>query len=121
MILVVDDDKVLTQLMKGLLVKEGYDVITVHDGETAFEKVKDPSCQCMLLDIHLPGINGVEILMLMATDKIEVPVIVIAGNPDYDEAEMKEFPNVRKLFHKPLYPEELLETVRDIALPPHEA
>jgi two-component system response regulator YesN len=67
----------------------------------------------MLLDIRMPGINGAELLMLMAAEGVKVPVIVMAGFPDFDEEEMKQFPNVKKFFHKPLYPEEVLSAVRE--------
>jgi DNA-binding NtrC family response regulator len=115
MILVVDDDKVLTQLLRSLLEAEGYEVRVAHDGETAYKELKDPKCKGMLLDIRMPGINGAELLMLMAAEQIEVPVIVMAGFPDFDEAEMKQFPNVKRLFHKPLYPEDVLAAVKEHA------
>lgn len=115
MILVVDDDKVLTQLLKGLLEDAGYEVRTAYDGESAYQHLRDPKCRGMLLDIRMPGINGAELLMLMAAENIPVPVIVMAGFPDFDEEEMKQFPNVRKFFHKPLYPEEILAAVKQFA------
>ena len=115
MILVVDDNKVLTQLLKTYLEKADYEVRTAHDGESAYSELKDPKCKAMLLDIRMPGINGAELLMLMAAEGIKVPVIVMAGFPDFDEEEMKQFPNVKKLFHKPLYPEEVLAAVQEIA------
>jgi len=39
----------------------------------------------------------------------------MAGFPDFDEEEMKQFPNVKKMFHKPLYPEDVLAAVREYA------
>jgi DNA-binding response OmpR family regulator len=115
MILVVDDDKVLTQLLRTLLEGQGYEVCVAHDGENAYEHLKNPKCKGMLLDIRMPGINGAELLMLMAAEGIQVPVIVMAGFPDFDEEEMKQFPNVKRLFHKPLYPEEVLAAVKEHA------
>lgn len=115
MILVVDDDKVLTQLLKTLLEDAGYEVRLAYDGETAYQHLKEPKCRGMLLDIRMPGVNGAELLMLMAADNIRVPVIVISGFPDFDEEEMKQFPNVKKFFHKPLYPEDVLAAVREFA------
>jgi two-component system, OmpR family, alkaline phosphatase synthesis response regulator PhoP len=115
MILVVDDDKILTQLLKQLLESAGYEVLIAYDGETAYKQMKNPKCKGMLLDIRMPGINGAELLMLMAAEKIKVPVIVMAGFPDFDEEEMKQFPNVKKFFHKPLYPEDVLASVKEIA------
>ena len=115
MILVVDDDKVLVQLLKRLLEDEGYEVETAGNGEEAYAHLRDPRCKAMLLDIRMPGINGAELLILMSADKIKVPVLVMAGFPDFDEEEMRQFPNVKRLFHKPLYPDEVLKAVREIA------
>ena len=115
MILVVDDDKVLTQLLRTLLEDAGYEVRVAHDGETAYAHLRDSKCRGMLLDIRMPGLNGAELLMLMAAEGINTPVIVMAGFPDFDEEEMKQFPNVRKFFHKPLYPEDVLAAVREYA------
>jgi DNA-binding response OmpR family regulator len=115
-ILVVDDDKVLTQLLQRLLEDEGYEVRVAYDGESAYNHLRDPKCKGMLLDIRMPGINGAELLMLMAAEQIQVPVIVMAGFPDFDEDEMKQFPNVKRLFHKPLYPDEVLAAVKQIAV-----
>jgi DNA-binding NtrC family response regulator len=115
MIVVADDDKVLTQLLTTMLEEAGYEVRVSYDGETAYQYLKDPKCKAMLLDIRMPGINGAELLMLMAAENIKVPVIVMAGFPDFDEEEMKQFPNVKKFFHKPLYPEEVLSAVKEFA------
>ncbi len=109
MILVVDDDKILTQLLKTLLEDAGYEVRTAYNGEEAYQHLRDPKCKGMLLDIRMPGVNGAELLMLMAAEGITVPVIVMAGFPDFDEEE----PNVKKLLHKPLYPEDVLAAIRE--------
>jgi DNA-binding NtrC family response regulator len=116
MILVVDDDKVITRLLRNSLEDAGYEVRVANDGEEAYQHLKDPKCKCMLLDMRMPGINGAELLMLMSADNIRVPVIVMSANPDFSEQEMKEFGNVKKLFHKPFYTEEMLEAVKQIAV-----
>lgn len=115
MILVADDDKVLTQLLRTLLEDAGYGVEVVYDGEHAYEHLKKPGCKGAIIDIRMPGLNGAELLMLMAAERIAVPVIVVAGFPDFDEEEMKQFPNVKRFFLKPLYPEEVLAAVKEIA------
>lgn len=115
MILVADDDKVMTQLLRTLLEEAGYEVEVVHDGEHAYDHLKNPACRGAILDIRMPGLNGAELLMLMAAEHINVPVIVVAGFPDFDEEEMRQFPNVKKFFLKPLYPEEVLGAVKEIA------
>ena len=115
MFLVADDDKVMNQLLRTLLEDEGYQVESVYDGQQAYERLKKGDCQGAILDIRMPGVNGAELLMLMSTEGIDVPVIVVSGFPDFDEDEMKQFPNVKRFFHKPLYPEEVLEAVKEHA------
>jgi two-component system response regulator CpxR len=115
MILVVDDDKVMTGLLRNLLEEEGYKVNVANSGEEAYRHLRDPDCKAMLLDMKMPGINGAELLMLMGAEDIKIPVIVMAAFPDFDEEEMKEFPNVKRLFQKPFYPEDMLGAVREVA------
>ena len=121
MILVVDDDKELTQLVRELLEAEGYEVRTVNNGAEAYLALRDPKCKGILLDFHMPGINGAELLLLMASEGIATPVIVMTGDPGFDEAEMKQFANVRKLLRKPFYPEDLIFAVRALFEQPSSA
>ena len=117
MILVVDDDKVLTRLLRKMLEEADFEVVVANNGEGAYKHIKDSRCRCMLLDMRMPGINGAELLMLMTAEDIQVPVIVMAAFPDYEEEELKQFPNVKRLFHKPFYPEEMLAAIHDIVGP----
>jgi DNA-binding response OmpR family regulator len=113
MILVVDDDHTIVKLVRELLEHEGFEVASAYNGEGAYAHLKDPKCRGVLLDMMMPGINGAELLMLMEAEKIRVPVIVMAGSPDFDEEELKNFSNVKRLLHKPFYPEDLLAAVRE--------
>jgi two-component system, OmpR family, response regulator len=113
MILVVDDDHTIVHLVSEILKREGYEVRAAHNGEDAYRYLKDPQCKGMLLDMLMPGINGAALLMLMAAEGVQLPVIVMAGSPDFDEDELKQFANVRKLVRKPFYAEDLLQAVRD--------
>ncbi len=116
MILVVDDDQKIVKLLRRVLELEGYMVETAANGGEAYGLVKSPDCKCMILDINMPGINGIELLLLMQTEGITVPTIVMAGFKGYDEAEMKEFSSVVRFLPKPFEMEALLEAVREHAL-----
>lgn len=116
MILVVDDDKVLVRSLSRLIEKSGYTVKTASNGLEAYEIVKQPSCKCMLLDINMPKLNGVELLMLMQADGVNVPTIVMAGFDDFDADEMKEFESVVAYMHKPFDAEAVLEEIKKYVL-----
>lgn len=116
MILVVDDDKSLSQLVRRLLEDAGYSVENAHDGQSAYAILQQRTdCQCMILDMHMPNINGAELLMLLAADGMEVPVLVMAAFEDFESEEINNFPNVKGFFPKPFYPEALLEKVQKLA------
>jgi DNA-binding response OmpR family regulator len=118
MVLVADDDPMLSEVLRAWLEREGYPVEVCHDGEKAYERVRDPRCRCLVLDIQMPRLNGAELLMLMQGENLRVPVIVVAGFPDFEEKEMKNFRNVVKFFPKPFDMRALLEEVRKHAGPP---
>lgn len=115
MILVVDDDVGIVTLLRTALEVEGYQVVTASDGVEAYQVLKSPRCRCMVLDIRMPRINGVELLMLMQADGLKVPTIVMAGFNDFQEDEMKEFTNVVKFLHKPFDLEALIAAIRQHA------
>jgi len=116
MILVVDDDVSLANLMRITLENHGYDVSVAHDGESAYKFLRNTSIRCILLDINMPSINGAELLMLMNAEGIKIPVIIMAGFPDFEEEEMKEFGNVKRLFHKPFDTKDVIAAVDEHAL-----
>jgi len=61
-ILVVDDEVWACDPIKRFLEKKGYDVTVAHSGEDALEKVKNEKPDLMLLDIRMPGMDGMEAL-----------------------------------------------------------
>jgi DNA-binding NtrC family response regulator len=119
MILVVDDNKDLARMLQLALEQEGYRVETAADGALAYSHVKAPDCKAMLLDVHMPHINGVELLLLMQAEGIHVPTILMAGFDDFDEKEMKQFANVVKFMKKPFAVDEMVHAIRRYARPPH--
>lgn len=112
MIVVVGDDADLTDLLREFLEGEGYEVCPARDGAQAYALAREPRCKGMLLDWHMPGINAPELLLLFAAEGVQVPVLLMTSDPDFEESEMKQFANVRRLLHKPLVPEDLTEAVR---------
>ncbi|AIM25172.1 response regulator YycF [Melissococcus plutonius] len=60
-ILVVDDEKPISEIVKYNLVKEGYEVYTAFDGEEALEKVTEVEPDLVLLDLMLPKMDGLEV------------------------------------------------------------
>jgi DNA-binding response OmpR family regulator len=80
-ILIVDDELAVRELLEGFLTEEGYDVVMAADGEEAIELAARENPQVILLDIDMPGIDGIEVCKrLKAKDKTRfIPVIIATG------------------------------------------
>jgi len=59
-ILIIDDDQTVCDGIKSILEKEGYEVDTSLSGESGIEKVKTADYELIYLDIHMPGLSGLE-------------------------------------------------------------
>ncbi|MGZ7100187.1 MAG: response regulator, partial [Candidatus Angelobacter sp.] len=57
-VLVVDDERDIRESLRGVLEDEGYKVLLAESGEACVEQLKKRSCEVVLLDIWLPGIDG---------------------------------------------------------------
>ncbi|MBU2567880.1 MAG: response regulator [Elusimicrobia bacterium] len=77
-VLVVDDEKNVRESLEEALT-DSYCVMAAASGETAIETVKDNRVDLVLLDLKLPGINGLQTLMGIKRIKDVLPVIIISG------------------------------------------
>ncbi|MCR4288755.1 MAG: response regulator [Candidatus Scalindua sp.] len=78
-ILVVDDEVKACELLKRFLEMKGYDVIVANNGEDAIEKVKNEKPDAMLLDIRMPGIEGIEVLKRIRKFDKDIGIIMVTA------------------------------------------
>ncbi|NOQ68252.1 response regulator [Patescibacteria group bacterium] len=81
-ILIMEDEKILQDLLKKKLEKEGYDVLAVDDGEEGLKVVGNYMPDLLLLDIMMPKVDGFEVLEKMKKDKIlsSIPVMIMSNS-----------------------------------------
>ncbi|AEV96043.1 response regulator YycF [Pediococcus claussenii] len=77
-ILVVDDEKPISDIVKFNLTKEGYDVVTAYDGEEALALVESEKPDLILLDLMLPKIDGLEVARQVRA-KHNIPIIMVTA------------------------------------------
>lgn len=87
-ILIVDDDPVICALLEAYLVEKGYQTFIALSGKAAIEKVKTEKPQIVLLDIGMPGMDGVETLRQIKNIDKEIGVVMISGLKDEETAKM---------------------------------
>ena len=81
-IFVVDDDAAIRDLLAMLFSRRGFTVIGFADGDSLMAAIRTHSPACILLDVHIPGKSGLDILKDLAARNHPAPVIIISGKGD---------------------------------------
>ncbi len=85
-ILIVDDDEAMCEFLSIMLKKEGYDVVTVRDGRSAVQKVKEDNYDVVITDIKMPGMDGIEVLEGVKAINRSIPVVIMTGHASQTSA-----------------------------------
>lgn len=81
-IYIVDDDPAVRDALSVLFELEGYQVEAFADGEDFLARLRDNTPSAVLLDVHMPGRSGLEVLEEMAARHCAAPVLIISGQGD---------------------------------------
>lgn len=84
-ILLVDDEKSIHLLYREELEEEGYEVYSAMDGDEALEKFSSISPDLVILDINMPGMNGIVVLRRMKELNPSLPVILCSAYHEYKQ------------------------------------
>jgi two-component system response regulator AtoC len=85
-ILVVDDEEPFRRLLKKELARKGFMVETAADGTTALNFLKDNIFHVILLDIMMPGMNGLSLMKKLQADPAAPVIIVLTGRATIETA-----------------------------------
>jgi CheY-like chemotaxis protein len=84
-ILIVEDEEIIRDLLKGRLAKEGYEVVAAEDGVEGLEKLSKDKPDLVILDVIMPRMGGFEVMEKMNEDpelkKIPIVVVSNSGQP----------------------------------------
>ncbi|WP_461240106.1 response regulator YycF [Paucilactobacillus sp. N302-9] len=84
-ILVVDDEKPISDIIKFNLTKEGYAVVVAYDGEEALEKVEEEKPDLIILDLMLPKVDGLEVAKRVRANHTTPIIMVTAKDSELDK------------------------------------
>lgn len=78
-ILAIDDDVSFLNFLKENLIDKGYNTVTASDPSTAKTEIESNNYDCILLDVRIPGVNGLELLKLSLKNNSTIPVVMVSG------------------------------------------
>lgn len=110
-LLIVDDDEAIRSLLRLTLSPSEFDVSEAQDGTAAIETAARTEPDLVILDWHLPGAPGSEVLAELQRSQPGVPVIVLTVESRERERELASSLGAAAFLTKPFSPLELLETV----------
>jgi two-component system, NtrC family, nitrogen regulation response regulator NtrX len=112
-ILIVDDEERIRQSLSGVLKDEGFEVAQAKDGAQALKQIENEPPDLVLLDIWMPGIDGIETLGKMKSQVPNLPVVLISGHGNVDLAVKATKLGAFDFIEKPLSLEKVLLTVNN--------
>ena len=108
---VVDDDAYVCRAFERLLRSAGISVRTFASGTTFLHAVRAYKPDCVVVDLHMPGIDGFEVLLRLAHDHAGLPVIVMTGHDTLESRSRALAGGARSYLCKPIDDEVLLTAI----------
>src|SRR5258708_23616802 len=102
-VLIVDDEAEMRESMQAMLELEGYEVETAANGEDGISKLGERPFDLVLLDLALPGRNGIDLLPEIRTLDAQLPVIIITAYGTVEDAVRAMQGRAGTFLPKPLY------------------
>ncbi len=112
-ILIVDDERGIRETLRGVLEDEGFEVETVASGEDCLKAVEANNFACILLDIWLPGIDGLQTLKTLRDGGNDSSVVMISGHGNIETAVNATKLGAFDFIEKPLSLEKTILTVKN--------
>jgi len=111
-VLVVDDDASSRRLVAAIFAAEGLEVLLADDGPSAVERALSDAPDAVLLDVDLPGMNGIEVLQTLAAKVPHLPVVMLTANHELKTAVRATRLGAWDYLTKPIDQEEVVSVVR---------
>jgi FixJ family two-component response regulator len=114
---VLDDEVRMRKALRRLLQSHGFQVEIFAVGEDLLAAMETEELDCLLLDLHMPGINGFDVLKALDAQDINLPVIVITGHDEPQNAARVRALGASAYLTKPLDASCLLAAITQATAP----
>ena len=116
---VVDDDEWVADSLKSLLETFGFDVQSYHSGIELLANDQRCSMGCLIIDHHMPDMNGLDVIERLQEEGVRLPTILISGRLDKEIRERAGNLGIASVIEKPFTANNLIDLIRT-ALSGHE-
>jgi len=113
-VMLIDDEVDFLESMKKILERRKTEIITAESGELALTLLKERMIDVVVLDVKMPGMNGLEVLRHIKTDFPHVEVILLTGHPSVEAALEGIKLGANEYMKKPPKIDELITTIRKL-------
>lgn len=110
---IVDDDEAVRDSLQVLLETMGYDVKAYESGVAFLENCAALEAGCVLLDVRMPGMSGLEVQQILQAERPDIPVIIVTGHGDVTMAVQAMRAGAIDFIEKPLEEAALLASVQN--------
>jgi EAL domain-containing protein (putative c-di-GMP-specific phosphodiesterase class I) len=110
-VLIVDDDEAVSRSMRRVLEAAGYHVTVAPNGGAAVETMMSGDFEVVLSDVHMSGMTGVELLSVVRAYDLDVPVILMTGDPTLETAMEAVSLGAIEYLRKPITSDALVRSV----------
>ena len=112
LVLVADDDPDFAESLKPILTEQGYRVEIASTGQEALEKAAREGVNCLVLDLAMPLLTGVEVYLKLKESGKSIPTIFVTGMPDEKSAALADLRQVENgILLKPFDPRDLIHAI----------
>ena len=112
-VLVIDDEAPVRAVVRSALNSAGYEVTEASNGREGLARFRQSPPDLVIADIHMPELNGLDVIMELTREFLDVKVIAISGVPGYQRLlDLAKLLGARQTLHKPFAIDELLSAVR---------
>ena len=109
-ILIVEDEPAEQRLLRAIFERSDHELYFARGGEQAFKTYLNKDINVVVTDLHMPGVDGLELISSLLAVVPETPIIAVSGKGPTQLAQAK-LEGAFAAFSKPVDPEELLEAV----------
>ena len=114
-ILIIDDDIDLIKILSFHLKNANYESSYAEDGENGLKKAAEDKPDLIILDIQMPGLNGIEVAKKMQADESlkNIPIIFLTATLDFDRSQIPQGPKI-KFITKPCDFNQITENIKEL-------